>query len=76
MKVWENRKKTQINIRIYEISRLNKHQFINIPFLYEFFYVVIFINKNASKFFTLFIFYIFFHLYNGIILERFTKSKE
>ena len=33
-------------------------------------------NKNASKFFTLYLFYIFIHLYNGAILERLAKSKK
>ena len=40
------------------------------------FVLITLINKNASKFFTLYLFYIFIHLYNGAILERLAKSKK
>jgi len=51
-------------------------QFIEIPFYERPFFVITLINKHASKFFTLYLFYIFIHLYNGAILERFAKSKK
>ena len=38
--------------------------------------IISLINKHASKFFTLYFFYIFIHLYNGAILERLAKSKK
>ena len=59
------------------IVKLNNYQSIDIPFLCKAFSFVINLkNKNASKFFTLYFFYIFIHLYNGAILERLTKSKK
>jgi len=39
-------------------------------------FLITLINKHAFKFFTLYFFYIFIHLYNGAILERLTKSKK
>ena len=53
------------------IAKLNNYQSIDIPF-----FVITLINKNASKFFTLYLFYIFFHLYNVTVLERLAKSKK
>ena len=53
-----------------------KYQTIDIPFLKGVLSVITFINKHASKFFTLYLFHIFIHLYNGAILERLAKSKK
>ena len=59
------------------IAKLNNYQSINIPlFVKGPFFVITLINKNASKFFTLYLFYIFIHLHNGAVLERLTKSKK
>jgi len=59
------------------IAKLNNYQSVNIPFFVKGLLLVItLINKHASKFFTLYFFYIFIHLYNGVILERFAKSKK
>ena len=59
------------------IAKLNNYQSIDIPFFVKgLLFVINLINKHASKFFTLYLFYIFIHLYNGTILERFTKSKK
>ena len=59
------------------IAKLNNYQSINIPFFVKGpFFVITLINKHASKFFTLYLFYIFIHLYNGAILERFAESKK
>ncbi len=53
------------------IAKLNNYQSIDIAF-----FVITLINKHASKFFTLYMFYIFIHLYYGAILERLAKSKK
>ncbi len=55
------------------IAKLNNYQsiFVKGPF-----FVITLINQHASKFFTLYLFYIFIHLYNGAILERLAKSKK
>ena len=59
------------------IAKLNNYQSINIPFFVRgSFFVISLINKYASKFFTLYLFHIFIHLYNGTILERLAKSKK
>ena len=59
------------------IARLNNYQSINFPlFVKDPFFVITLINQHASKFFTLYLFYIFIHLYNGAILERLAKSKK
>jgi len=59
------------------IAKLNNYQSINIPFFVKgTLFIITLINKNASKFFTLYLLYIFIHLYNGIILERLAKSKK
>ena len=60
------------------IAKLYNDQSIDIPlfFVKGPFFVITLINKNASKFFTLYLFYIFIHLYNGVILERLAKSKK
>ena len=59
------------------IAKLNNYQSIDIPFFVKGpFFVFSLINKDASKFFTLYFFYIFIHLYNGAILERLAKSKK
>ena len=59
------------------IAKLNNYQSIDIPFFLKgYFFVLSLINKNASKFHTLYFFYIFIHLYNGAILERLAKSKK
>ncbi len=59
------------------IAKLNNYQSIDIPFFVKVtFFVITLINKNASKFFTLYLFYIFIYLYNGAILERLAKSKK
>ena len=59
------------------IAKLNHYQSINIPsFVNGSFFVITLINQHASKFFTLYLFYIFIHLYNGAILERLAKSKK
>jgi len=52
------------------------YQSAEIPFLRKALFVITLINKNASKFFTLYLFYIFIHLYNGAVLERLAKSKK
>ena len=53
-----------------------KYQSIDITFLKGLILVITLINKHASKFFTLYLFHIFIHLYYGAILERLTKSKK
>ena len=59
------------------IAELNIYQSIDIPFFLKGLQlVIILINRHASKFFTLYLFYIFIHLYNGAILERLAKSKK
>ena len=59
------------------IAKLNNYQSIDIPFFVKgSFFVIFLINKHASKFFTLHLFYIFIHLYNGTVLERLAKSKK
>ena len=59
------------------MAKLNNYQSIDIPcFVKGPFFVITLINKHASKFFTLYLFYIFIHLYNGAILERLAKSKK
>jgi len=59
------------------IAKLNNFQSTDIPFFVKDpFFVITLINKNASKFITLYLFYIFIHLYNGAILERLAKSKK
>ena len=59
------------------VAKLNNYQFIDIPFFVKGpFFVITLINKHASKFFTLYLFYIFIHLYNGAVLERLAKSKK
>ena len=59
------------------IAKLNNYQSIDIPFFLKGpFFVITLVNKHASKFFTLYLFYIFIHLYNGAILERLAKSKK
>ena len=59
------------------IAKLNNYQSIYIPFFIKgLFFVITLINEHASKFFTLYMFYIFIHLYNGAILERLAKSKK
>ena len=54
------------------IPKLNNYQSFDIPI----FLVISLINKHASKFFTLYLFYIFIYLYNGAVLERLAKSKK
>ena len=59
------------------IAKLKNYQSINIPFFLKSpFFVISLINKHASKFFTLYLFYLFIHLHNGAILERLAKSKK
>ena len=59
------------------IAKLNNYQFVDYPFIVKGpFFVITLINKHASKFSTLYLFYIFIHLYNGTILERLAKSKK
>ena len=59
------------------IAKLNNYQSYDIPlFVKGPLFVITLINKHASKFFTLYLFYIFIHLYNGTILERLAKSKK
>jgi len=59
------------------IDKLNNYQSIDISYFVKGpFFVNTLINKHASKFFTLYLFYIFIHLYNGAILERLAKSKK
>ena len=59
------------------IVNLNNYQSIFITFFVKGpLFVITLINKNASKFFTLYLFYIFIYLYNGSILERLAKSKK
>ncbi len=59
------------------IVNLNNYQSIFITFFVKGpFFVIALINKNASKFFTLYFFYIFIYLHNGSILERLAKSKK
>ena len=59
------------------IAKLYNYQSIDIPFFVKGpFFVITLINQDASKFFTLYFFYIFIHLYNGSILERLAKSKK
>ena len=59
------------------IAKLKNYQSIDIPFfVIGPFFEITLINKHASKFFTLYFFYIFIHLYNGAILERLAKSKK
>ena len=58
------------------IAKLNNYQSIDITFLKGLLLVITLINKHASKFFTIYLFYIFVHLYNGVILERLAKSKK
>ena len=59
------------------IVKLNNYQSNDIPlFVKGSFFLITLINKHASKFFTLYLFYIFIHLYNGAILERLAKSKK
>ena len=58
-------------------AKLNNYQSNDIPlFVKGPSLVITLINKNASKFITLYLFYIFIHLYNGAILERLAKSKK
>ena len=77
MKVCENHKKTLINTRISTITRLNNQHSIDFPFFLKGLLLVItLINRHASKFLTLYLFYIFIHLYHGAILERLAKSKK
>jgi len=59
------------------IVKLNNYQSNDIPlFVKGPFFLITLINKHASKFITLYLFYIFIRLHNGAILERFTKSKK
>ena len=58
------------------IAKSKNYQSVEIPFLCNALFVITLINKNASKFFTLYLFYIFIHLYNGAVLERLAKSKK
>ena len=59
------------------IAKLNNYQSIDIPFFVKGpFFVITLTNQHASKFFTIYFFYIFIHLYNGVILERLAKSKK
>ena len=59
------------------IAKLNNYQSIDIPFFVKApFFVITLINQHASKFVTLYLFYIFIHLYNGAVLERLAKSKK
>ena len=59
------------------ITTSNNYQSIDIPFFVKGnFFVITLINKHASKFFTLYLFYIFIHLYNGAVLERLAESKK
>jgi len=59
------------------IAKLNNYQSIDIPFFVKGpFFVITLINQHASKFVTLYLFYIFIHLYNGAVLERLAKSKK
>ena len=59
------------------IANLNNYQSIDIPFIVRgFFLLITFIYKHASKFYTLYLFYISIHLYNGAILERLAKPKK
>ena len=59
------------------IVELNNYQSIDTPFFMKGpFFVITLINQHASKFSTLYLFYISIHLYNGTVLERFTKSKK
>ena len=59
------------------IAKLNNYQSIDIPFFVKGpFFVITLINQHASKFFTLYFFYIIIHLHNGPILERLAKSKK
>ena len=59
------------------IAKLNNYQSIDIPFFVKgSFSVITQINKHASKFFTLYLSYIFIHLNNGAFLERLAKSKK
>ena len=59
------------------IAKLNNYKSVDNPFFVKGpFFVITLINKHASKFFTLYFFYIFIHLYNGAILERLAKSKK
>ena len=53
-----------------------ENQSIDIPFLKGVLSLITLINKHASKFFTLYLFHIFIHLYNGTFLERLAKSKK
>ena len=58
-------------------AKLNNYQSKVIPFFVKgTIFVITLINKHASKFFTLYLFYMFIDLYNGTILERFAKSKK
>ena len=59
------------------IAKLNNYQSIDNPFFVKGpFFIITLINQHASKFFTLYLFFIFIHLYNGAILERLAKSKK
>jgi len=59
------------------IVKYYNYQSIDIPFFLEgSLFIITLINRHASKFFTLYLFYIFIHLYNGAILERLAKSKK
>ena len=58
------------------MGKSKNYQSVEIPFLWKDFFVTNLINKNAFKFFTLYLFYIFIHLYNGAVLERLAKSKK
>ena len=59
------------------IAKLNNYQSIDIPsFVKGLLLLITLINKHASKFFTLYLLYIFIHLHNGAILERLAKSKK
>ena len=58
-------------------AKIDNYQSIDIPFFVKgLFLETTLINKHAFKFFTLYLFYIFIHLYNGTILERLAKSKK
>jgi len=59
------------------VAKLNNYQSIDIPFFEKGPpSVITLINEHASKFFTLYLLYIFIHLHNGTILERLAKSKK
>ena len=58
------------------VVKLNNYQSIDNPYVKGPLFVITLLNKHASKFFTLYLFYIFIHLYNGVVLERPAKSKK